>query len=128
MFDTTIVKQAPAYPQTVHEHRAPTDASVRLLNEMQDKAKENFVGSIMIDDNIIKGAIYVMQDFTYHNTFAVVFKFNINGKEFVIDEDFRYNPYENKSMLIKRFYDEFSKKITEYLVNHSINQIQELLR
>lgn len=47
MFDyqETRVDRSVHYPSTinVHEHRAPTDESVKILNEMEEKALENVV-------------------------------------------------------------------------------------
>ena len=66
MFDTYVKRTttAPAYPQTIHEHRAPTDESIRLLKEMEDKVKDNFVTSIIVEENIVNGAITIESDYT----------------------------------------------------------------
>lgn len=130
MFDTTIVRQAPAYPQnvTVNEHRAPTDESVKLLNEMQDKAKDNFIDSILVEDNFVNGVIYIANDLRYNRQFEVIFKFNINGRDFVIKEIFKVNPLEEgKYKLLSRFYKEFSKKIAQMLIQESPSMVKELV-
>lgn len=35
----------------VHEHRAPTDESIKLLNEMQEKILKNIVAQFKVDNN-----------------------------------------------------------------------------
>lgn len=64
MFDTHIHRTtaAPAYPQTVHEHRAPTDESVRLLDEMEFKARERIIHAIRCDSNPFKFRCVVYND------------------------------------------------------------------
>lgn len=130
MFDTTIIRQGPSYPQNVNitEHRAPTDESVKLLNEMQEKAKRNLIDSIVIDNNVVNGVIYVMEDLRYSKQFEVVFKFNINGRDFVIEEIFKINPLDRKHDLINRFYKEFSKKITQKLIQDSPAMVEDITR
>ena len=36
---------------TIHEHRAPTDESVRLLNEFEEKARKNIIHKISVNEN-----------------------------------------------------------------------------
>lgn len=76
-------------PHTIQEIKAPTDDSVRLLNEMQEKARQNILFHIKVDDNLVKGdciCIKTMMDV------VVSFKFKINGKEFLLEK--RINPFE----------------------------------
>lgn len=53
MFDRTYVDSSTHYPDTInhHEHKAPTDQSVKLLTEMQEKAIDNLVCNIRTADN-----------------------------------------------------------------------------
>ena len=55
MFDKTIVFPTKIYgnsytPVTVTEKRAPTDESVRLLKEMEEKAREKIIDSFTVND------------------------------------------------------------------------------
>ncbi len=45
-----VHKHAAPYPQTIHEHRAPTEESVRLLSAMEKAAEEKviFVGNVEV--------------------------------------------------------------------------------
>jgi hypothetical protein len=65
----------------INEHRAPTDKSVELLKEFQDKAKDTLVEHIYLDDNVFKARIDVM-DLEYGHTREYRLHFKLNGKEF----------------------------------------------
>lgn len=43
MFNTFVTREAPRYPQTIHEHRAPTDESVRILMELEKAAERRVI-------------------------------------------------------------------------------------
>lgn len=66
---------------TVHEHRAPTDESVRLLREMEAAARESVLASFKTEgDNTITGTWVVWHD---HSTWTdyVRCNYRINGVE-----------------------------------------------
>lgn len=67
--------------QTIHEHKAPTDESVRILNEMEEKARENIIRKFVIDDNILNGCIVEFKDDRYAHDRIVQFRFTLNGRE-----------------------------------------------
>lgn len=84
MFDRTII--VPGRTRTefvtreVHEHRAPTDESVKLLREMEQKTKDQVIEAIHVGDTtfecVVHKAHYPMDDAT-----EVVAIFSINGKK-----------------------------------------------
>jgi hypothetical protein len=72
----------------IHEHRAPTDESVKLLNEMQEKVLSNVLKKFSVNNTLnVKGMVY--------NNYLTMEKelhcsFSINGVEHsikvVVDE------------------------------------------
>jgi len=68
---------------TTTEHRAPTDDSVRLLNEMQEKARDNIIKTITVSDNAVNGIIIVFKNLM-ENSYEVIADFTINGKEYMV--------------------------------------------
>jgi hypothetical protein len=64
MFDKTTLVLAPTRDQhhhhrtEVHEHRAPTDESVRLLREMEQKMRDRVLDSIHVADTPLEFALY----------------------------------------------------------------------
>ena len=87
MFDRTIVHQAPDHIRaeiTVTEKRAPTDDSVRLLREMEAKAKAEVIKAVAINDNLFNGVIHTMFDaLSYRTTVRLVY--SMNGKKLTTD-------------------------------------------
>lgn len=71
---------------TVNEHRAPTDESIRIYEEMLRKAQENIIAKFPVEVLGVSGtAIAFHQDMTsYHRKVNVFIKFSINGKEHII--------------------------------------------
>ena len=65
---------------TVHEHRAPTDESVRLLKEMEEKAREKIFDSFRLDGNGFECVIQCERDCMTMDTTAVAV-FSLNGRK-----------------------------------------------
>lgn len=70
---------------TVNEHRAPTDKSVELLNEMTEKVKQNIIESIQVKDNIINGAVIYFQNNMFPDKVRFVVKFQLNGVDHTVE-------------------------------------------
>lgn len=88
---------------TITEKRAPTDDSIKLLNEMQEKAKQNILTQITVDNNILKahGIIFAGG---YHSSSAVsasfktkwILKFSLNGKEYRCEGELDEHEFQSK--------------------------------
>lgn len=79
MFDVTHITQAPAYPQyvTVNEHRAPTDESVKILRDAEDRAQKSIVQSTRVENCPIDVVLHKMDDhLNCTQKFACIFKLN----------------------------------------------------
>jgi hypothetical protein len=77
------------YPDTVnvHEHKAPTDASVKLMEEMHDKAIKNIIAKVKVEDNLVNGECFLIEQPWNMNDVKLIFKFKINGQEFTIEKE-----------------------------------------
>jgi len=88
MFNTYITRQAPAYPQkvTVNEHKAPTDDSVRIYDEMIQKAKNQIIDTYKVEDNELNGCVILSRS---HKCLGCVasYKFSLNGEEYTFEEE-----------------------------------------
>lgn len=120
MFDTHIHRTAAPYPQTItrHEHRAPTDESVRLLKEMQDKAQEAMILAFRTEANGFKLVTHVYPDHL-RNVLNLRLRFTLNETE--IDRTIELpNSAEsmNRDEWLKRIRDEVAKAIAGYIVLH----------
>lgn len=79
MFNKYVSVQAPAYPQyvTVNEHRAPTDESVKILRDAEDRAQKAIVQSTRVENCPIDVVMHQMVDhLNESHKFVCVFKLN----------------------------------------------------
>ena len=97
---------------TVHEHRAPTDESVNILNEMEEKARQNIVRKIFVHDNIVNG---VVLEFFHQETSSriMTFKFKVNGQDVIFD--LKRSDYE-RAMDKREIVDHLLKAACEELI------------
>lgn len=63
----------------VHEHRAPTDASVQLLREMEQAAEAKRIAGMRLENNNFKGVVEVFRRVEDFSTVAAA-RFDLNGK------------------------------------------------
>lgn len=113
---------------TINEHKAPTDESVRLLNEMQEKAKKNIIQTIKIGDNVLNAVvIYYQDDFIGHNINFTI-RFTFNGKEYFIQDsidkyEYKFDSYMKlgSEIVHKMLFTKFSELITIELMKQSID-------
>lgn len=117
MFNKTIIQKGHTeyvpYEKTIHEHRAPTDESVRLLNEMQDKAMDNIMQKIILNDNMFKGVVYVVNS-PMADGFQIYIRFTLNGvsreiKDIISRMDMYEKQLTDSGKLIDYCIEKFSK-------------------
>jgi hypothetical protein len=123
------------FPNTikVHEHKAPTDESIRIMEDMHDKAIKNIIAKIKVEDNLVNGECFLVDQPWNIKDVKLIFKFKINGKEFTLEREiaryelslndnidiqavtFRLTDYSKAIMLwyaLKMFVAETYEKIT----------------
>ena len=82
MFDSyhTHPQTSVSVNKTVHEHRAPTDESVRLLRELEQAAQNKILDSVRVTDSLFDGLLHYQHDYVnLKKLFACVIK--VNGKK-----------------------------------------------
>jgi hypothetical protein len=113
MFNTYIHKAA-SFPSTINinEHRAPTDDSIRLADEMREKLLRSLVISQVDADNVITGVIVEVND-----TFGekrIFVGFMLNGKKYEIElTTDRRELISDKVKLFRRLVHLVAEAITE---------------
>lgn len=70
-------------PITVTENRAPTDESIKILNEMQEKALKNIISKLKIDDNIFNCHAMIHSNMEY-DEYEIYIKYSYNKHERVV--------------------------------------------
>lgn len=119
----------------VTEKRAPTDESVRLLNEMEAKALQNIVHKIVIDENHLKGVVVFYKDEFMFNGFTLFIKFILNEKEYSFEEqlkirDLHIRPHDNEWALFTAYqviHEKFVKTVSVLLAAECGPAMQEKL-
>lgn len=64
----------------VHEHRAPTDESVRLLREMEAKAKDAVIHAVHVGDTTFECVVHQNRS-SMDDTVTLLAIFSLNGKK-----------------------------------------------
>jgi PAB1-binding protein PBP1 len=118
------------YEKTVHEYRAPTDESVKLLNEFKEKATENILSSFKLKDNIMEVNGFFIRRDAVSWTIDIYCRFKLNGKEFNLKEsfdaqefrkdiDYNYNVESYKNAVLRLVYTKVSEIIALELIRSS---------
>jgi len=113
--------------QTVTERKAPTDESIRLLNEFQAKAQQNFIDHIKVDmSNFCKANVFFFNhDLRGDIQFFIEFEFN--GEKYQLEGSIDrtefmgiyHRGYENAfghDAVYKLYFDHISKLIAVEIV------------
>lgn len=144
LFNTTHIIQGKTdrvpYCKEVNitEKKAPTDESVRLLNEMQEKAQRNIISTIRIEENCLKAIVVYFQDDIEKDRVKYQIRFNLNGKDHIIDG--HINIFElgtellmsgldqRSGIIVKALYKKYSELIMIELLEQSSDLIRELMK
>jgi hypothetical protein len=67
----------------ITEIRAPTDESIKILQEMQDKIEQRFLGSFPLKNNIFDAKVFAFKEYSgFENDIKILIKYKINGQDF----------------------------------------------
>jgi hypothetical protein len=127
MFDRIHVHPTKHVPYeksvTVHEHRAPTDESVRILDEMRAKAERDIAAVFITKDNSLADAAVLFQPVPGGAGFewAAAVAFKLNGREIVLHErmahaDLVGDPREALRVLQKKLAERLMQELTPLVI------------
>lgn len=109
MFDRTYVQGGPSrvsVTKTVTENRAPTDQSVQLLRELEEKAHDEVVQAYVSRSNVVEGAVVEVRNDPYSPDTELHIGFRLNGKwnRVVLQkpDHFRFDPASCFRLLAER--------------------------
>lgn len=128
MFDTHIYENKTQYVDrnvTVKEYRAPTDESVKLLNEMTDKALNNIVQNFNTSNNCLQmtGAVY-MDERLQQKSFLL--KFTLNGKDHKLRVDVDGWECLTQQQMVGKVYTKVCEKLTEELMKPLLDELNRI--
>jgi len=83
MFDAYVTRSREyvPYDKTVTVNRAPTDESIKLWEEMKEKAYKSIIHKIQISDNVVNGKAIVYNDIPSMDE-ACMYEVVVNGRKF----------------------------------------------
>jgi len=117
--------------ETRHEHRAPTDESVRLLREMEQAAKEKLISVTRLEGNTLNATWHMFNDW-HADGLKAFCRFELNGAEHrmevQIPRELRYKPDEIGARIWEEITKELAKILTIELFNQQHRDIAGMLR
>lgn len=99
-YETAHVQSPEVIRATVHEHRAPTDQSVKLLHEFENEARNKIEQSVRVSDSAFECVIHTMQDIA-NNQIKVSAIFSLNGKQMVYRTSLNQVDFEAEKLFKK---------------------------
>lgn len=126
MFDRAVILHQPRVTEHVtHTHvekRAPTDESVRLLKEMEEKAEAKILESIAVTGNGFEGVAHRMSDFmSGREIWRMVF--SLNGKRLAAEHSFVPTDRRELGRQMEAFRDAIAKEIATHILTRSIPEL-----
>lgn len=114
----------------VTEKKAPTDESIRLYDEFLEKAKGQLVHSVVVDTNVLKGAVFCFKNNFMSFSYTCFIKFLLNGKEYklevTVDPKKARWEADPKNELIKMLYKSISESIAQELIKENLETIYNI--
>ena len=99
----------------VTEKRAPTDESVKLLREMQEKAEAARIATMQIPGNLFHGNIEIAR-FDHDHTIGATAIFDLNGQRLVVRERVWNDGTNDRDALLTTLRDAMAKEIANKIL------------
>jgi hypothetical protein len=123
MFDTIVNHQKEYVPYTkkveITEKKAPTDQSIEILKEMEEKILSRIVKNIITDNNILSVSVTFIQDHIGYNA-QIISKIKLNNIDYVFT--YNYVFFKNIDENMKCFIEELSVFIAQKIFNKMFQQ------
>ncbi len=114
-----------ARDQHIHNHLAPTDDSIRLYNELLEKAKLSLLESNTIECNGITAAYMLQEKFTTQ-TIECYIRIKLNSETITRLFEMDNFDYINKEKFAIKMRENIAECITLYVLKNIKNSIQSL--
>lgn len=108
--------------KVVREERAPTDESVRLLKEMEEKAEAKLIATLPLKNNLFEGTVVIdrmMSDMTIRARLVFV----MNGKRIEITEK-AYEGEGERIDLMRKLHTAASERIAAEILSDSVRELR----
>lgn len=105
----------------VKEYKAPTDDSVKLLNEMQEKTLANIVKQFSVQDNEFNFGVMSYKNPVRYTT-EVIIKFSLNRKQYEVSLD--VDEFKSKDGQVQDIYKGLCSKLAEIFTVGVLESLQ----
>jgi hypothetical protein len=103
---------------TINENKAPTDDSIRLLNEIKQKCLKDIIASIRTDNNLFNASAIMMYD-NLNMDYNILVKYTLNGVDYTVPITVDHRDVTDKPLnhvvgiIHKAVFENFAARITE---------------
>lgn len=104
---------------TVKEIKAPTDESLRLLDEFKTKAFESVQSGLRLDRNDFKCVLY--RDGLNHD---VVIKYDLNGKTYTVTTSLLQ---ESEEQLLRKVFNNLAASVAQNLLTPLLTEMKGVM-
>ena len=108
----------------IHEHKAPTDDSIRLCKEFEEKIKNSLIKSIQVVDNKFNFTCLIFYDDRTCDK-ILKYRFTLNSKEFVGNIVLPVGVSENSIKYEMYVYQELTKEISTQITECFMENIMK---
>lgn len=113
--------------RNIHEHRAPTDESVRLLREMEQAARDSVEQSFNVGGNGFECVVTVNREFASNDIIARAV-FSLNGKRMTAEGRVRGFEISDPTKLFQTLRDNVAQVIAGEVIEHSFSMLLKQVR
>jgi flagellar basal body P-ring protein FlgI len=126
MFDTYHTSTAASYPQTIHEHKAPTDESIRLFKELEEKALASIVSKLTPPGNVLTGVVLEKACVT-SLTREIIIAFELNHKKYKFAVEISDSLVLDPKQAFVKLAETIAQTITEQLLDQLVECVDSPL-
>lgn len=105
----------------IHEHRAPTDESVALLKEFEEKAREKMLAAVPLPPNVFDGVAFVELD-GMSMDYVLSVRASINGQKIEASVREYARGRESIEKALPKLRDELAKEIATKILVDSLEK------
>ena len=105
----------------VHEHRAPTDESVKLLREMEDAAKKKVIASYQIDNNGYTALMQMERD-DLNDTYKGRVICELNGRRINVELTMSQDKFTVEAMA-EALREDLASRIASQIIAESLQEM-----
>lgn len=105
----------------IHHHRAPTDDSVRLLKELEEKAQAKIIEAVHVGDTTFDCVVHFQRTMIDDNV-CLLAVFSLNGKKITVEHKERQDRYDRREAFLA-LRDAMAKEIAGQVLAPAVERL-----